>query len=62
MDKEKLIIALLIITIILSVVSVVITLNANLDFLKPKQIINIEEDRGFGTIGFEIISPEGGTE
>ena len=55
MDKEKIIIVLLLITIVLSVVSVVVTFSAEPTASQPQEVRNIEEGESSGTASFEIV-------
>ena len=61
MDKEKLIMVLLLITIILSVGSIIFTLTTNPNVSEPGEVRNIEESESSGSAGFEVVAPAGGT-
>lgn len=62
MDNEKIVVALLLITIILSIVSVVVTLTADAGGTDEMPVRSSVPDDGVGRVGFQIIpgTDEGG--
>ena len=60
MDKEKIIMILLLITILLSIGSIIFTLTVNTRVSEPQEVRSIEESESSGTAGFEIVAPVGG--
>ena len=59
MNKEKLVIVLLLITIILSVISVVVTL-ADTTVSRPTTLVK-EKDSGSAIVGFGVVPPTTGS-
>lgn len=60
MDREKVVVTLLLITIILSVVSLAITLGTgtgSAEQTAPQGIKNTGGDQGVGRVNFEIVEP-----
>jgi hypothetical protein len=60
MNKEKLVVVLLLITIILSVISVIVTLSANTTGTQPTNVVK-EKDSGSATVGFGVVLPTTGS-
>ena len=60
MDKEKIIVVLLIVTILLSIGSIIFTVTMNTADSQPQEVRSIEESESSGSAGFEIITPAGG--
>jgi len=60
MEREKVVVVLLMITIILSIVSVVLTLTVSPVAASDSgtTVVQDPDDSGTGQIGFEIITPE----
>ena len=61
MDKEKVVVVLLLITIILSIVSVVMTFSVDAGSSNSGDgITNTENDQGVGHVAFEIVEASTG--
>ena len=61
MTSEKIVVALLLIAIVLSIVSVIVTFSLNVEEPEPKDTISITEDDNTGQVSFEITDSTGGT-